>query len=130
MTKKLLILTSLLISGGLWAETIKTFSCDFMMGENKMTAVFVTDLDGKIAEKFQMKNGELLDAKTNLKLVLAPSQLTITETLNKLLVTYKISRTDLSFERSVSGYIGNMKFNDEQKGKCKIIKNPVSEKLF
>jgi len=105
--------------------------CSLIAVENQVMQIkFVLDLDAEVGEVTVINSEGVTSKYTNLRVLKAPSQLTIVAS-DELSTIYRISRKTLALERESRLYIpGVVDTTKVHKGQCIKVELPESENLI
>tara|TARA_B100000795_G_C22458141_1_gene308231 strand:- start:71 stop:463 length:393 start_codon:yes stop_codon:yes gene_type:complete len=129
--KQVLCLITILFTINVYSsDNFVSFECSYDFDGSKSFNRFTVDMEEKVAEYTLLrKDGSSIVESTNLKVIVAPSHITIIDS-GSISVTHKISRKDLSYRRDRSGVYGGTIVSGTETGSCKKIEIETAENLF
>tara|TARA_B110000008_G_C16606703_1_gene418716 strand:+ start:201 stop:596 length:396 start_codon:yes stop_codon:yes gene_type:complete len=130
--KQVLCLITILFTINVYSsDNFVSFECSYDFDGRKFFNRFTVDMEEKVAEYALLrKDGSSIVELTNLKVIVAPSHITIIDP-DSITSTHKISRKDLSYRRDRSGTLsGGIIVSGTETGSCKKIEIETAENLF
>ena len=133
-----LVLAMMLSSTSVYAEKFVSLECETEFGFRTSITI---DMDEKVAEIIATSDGKVIRSFTNLKAQLAPSQITITEPRQEVVLgggvvyshmthIHKISRKDLSYLQDSFGVMVGEDRSVTSIGTCIKVEADASENLI
>jgi hypothetical protein len=113
-----------------FANNFLTLECIYKFDRKTEKIVFTIDMEEKIADlSAYYVLDYVYEELTNLQVIIAPSYITVVEP-GEIEAIHKISRKDLSYQRSRSGSISGFPISGTETGTCKKVEIDTSENVI